>query len=150
MVLSLPLLFTSPFLPSSFTLSSILCPPTVYFCASSPCAAALHEAVSDRVVRRRRRIKAGIYYVAAVQWNADVHCVPIHPSTSVASQSLSECLGLQTTGAKLQAAIISFRSLSFLQALGCTLPHCKITPFQHTALQRSEGETDGGAVGAQG
>lgn len=83
-----------------------------------------------------QRMKAGNYYVAAIQWNADVHYVPIHPSTSfhpiLASQWVRR---LQTSSSSLSqtSEIISFLSPSSLQAQGHTLSHRKITPFRHSS-----------------
>lgn len=100
----------------------------------SPCAAALHQPVSGSAVRR---VKAGFYYVADVQWNADEHCMhsstppPLYnPHWSVSELSLWGRRLTASAWAKLQAQIISFLSL---HARGSTLSHCEITPFQRSS-----------------
>lgn len=69
------------FYTSSFSFSSFTPSLSSYFSTSSPCAAALHQPVSESAVRR---VKAGIHYVADVLRNADIHCMyPVTPSTTV-------------------------------------------------------------------
>lgn len=61
--------------------------PTNYFLTSSPCAAVLREPAS-KCGKEETRIKAGIYYVAAVQWNAVMHYEPFHLCPASTNQSV--------------------------------------------------------------
>lgn len=122
-------------------LGLLLNPFSSYFSTSSPCAAALHQPITESAVRR---IKAGIHYFADVRWNADVHCM--HPSAPplpfttywsvselcLGGRRLTYCFSLSQTSGIDYLLPLPLDSRS-LQASGCTLSHCNNTPFQHSS-----------------
>ncbi len=123
------------FMLSSFLFSSSTPFPSSNFSTSAGCAAALHQPVTVSGVWR---VKAGIHYVTDVLWNAGVPFMhsstppPLfNPDWSVLC--VRDHRLIAPAWAKLQAHIFSLLSLSFLclQARGCTLLRCEITPFQH-------------------